>query len=344
LDPTDAGKIYINGRYVTTWGRDNKIGTNVPALFGMDLHSIPYWHGRISDYDALMTSYAQVWQEVMTDARLVNQNITGRLLSRLINGKDPFVETDDDDDDNDDENDDDFDEDDDEDGSTENDDRINTDVDCLESQVMSSVKYDPVGICAKALATKFQTEYGEAGFPCLAHEIDWVKDRLPGRVPVAVPPRLIDVLRRGGYFDTKRTSDEAWFSQSRPAREGSLEEPVVQRTCQLLEDAKCTDVKPSSIVFISGDGITDPVTKKGLVRFNRPLRQYHVNEAFMTMDLEQIKAGDAVLVTDDDDDDDGNTSKEHIESLASLLGLLIAREHPDGTVLLRYMLKYGKTV
>jgi hypothetical protein len=210
---------------------------------------------------------------------------------------------------------------------------------------MSNAKYDPVGICAKALAIKFQVEYGEAGFPCLTHEIDWVKDRLPGRVPVAVPPRLIDVLRRGGYFDTKRTSDETWFSQFRPATEGSQEEKVVQRTCELLAEARCSDVKPSSIVFISGDGITDAVQKKGLVRLNRPLRQYHVNEAFLTMDLEQIKAGDATLVTDDDNDggdDDGNT-KANTEALALLLGLHIAREHPDGTVLIRYMLKHGKS-
>merc|ERR1712014_30416 len=108
------------------------------------------------------------------------------------------------------------------------------DISCLESQVMSSSKCDPVGISAKALATKFEFEYGKDGYPCLAHEMDWVKDRLPGRVPVAVPQRLIDILRRGGYFDVKRTSEEVWFSESRPAQEGTDEEKLVKRTCELL--------------------------------------------------------------------------------------------------------------
>lgn len=335
LDPDEAGKVYINGRYVTTWGHDPRIGSHVPALFGMDLHSIPYWHGRIFDYDMLKRNYAQLWQEVLIDARLMGMNIGGRLLSRLINGRDPIRDEDDDDDDDDGEGSDlDLDDDDDDDNEEDEKPRVNTDLDCLESQVMQSTKFDPVGISAKALATKFKMEYTDAGFPCLAHEIDWVKDRLPGRVPVAVPQRVINVLRRGGYFDTKRTSDEVWFSESRPAKAGTAEEEVVAKAVEMLKAAGCSDVSPNVIVFFSGDGILDPVQKKGLVRFNRSLRQYHVNEYFMQMDLVELQGEH--MSTDDEE------TNLNIPALAYLLGMHIAQEHPDGSILLRYLLKYRK--
>lgn len=350
LDPTEAGKVYIHGRYVTTWGEDPRIGgaMNCTVLFGMDLHSIPYWHGRIVDFDRLMIAYATLWAEILTDARLVSKNIGGRLLSRMITGNDPFLEVEEDDDeemDEEDSDDSDSDDDDEETATRANTNNIN--MSCLESQVMSSSRCDPVGISAKALATKFQNEYGREGYPCLAHEMDWVKDRLPGRVPVAVPQRLIDVLRRGGYFDIKRTSEEVWFSKSRPASEGTGEEILLKRTCQLLEEAKCNDVKPPSIVFGTID-IDDPVQKKGLVRINRVLRQYHVNEAFLTMDLKQIRAGDSMIMIqteeeeeeEEDEEKTDESKKKRTEELALMLGLHIAREHPDGNVLIRYILQH----
>ena len=365
LDPDEAGKVYINGRYVTTWGDDPRIGSHFPALFGMDLHSIPYLHGRIFDFDVLKRNYAQLWQEILIDAKLVPRNIGGRLLSRLISGKDPVKEEEDDDDDEE------LSEDDDDDEELDEDDakdageapgaaalkegvraikpskpkRADTGADCLESQVMQSTRYDPVGISAKALATKFQLEYGEEGFPCLQHEIDWVKDRLPGRVPVAVPQRLISILRRGGYFDTKRTSDEVWFSESRPASEGKETELVTQ-TVALLKEAGCSDVHANMIVFFSGEGILgDAAQKKGLVRFNRAMRQYHINEWFLRMDIAQYQPKtDGEEEKEDALDDEGYDDDDALTKIperAHLLGLLIAKHHPDGSVLLRYTLRHS---
>jgi len=323
LDPEEAGKIYINGRYVTSWGKDPKIGSHLPALFGMDLHTVPYWHGRIMDYDILKRSYAQLWQDLLIDARLKSKDIGGRLLSRLITGSDPVKE----------------DEDDEEDDADMDEEEEKTPVvdpgsDCLEAQVMQSSTYDPVGISAKALATRFSKEYCEEGFPCLAHEIDWVKDRLPGRVPVVVPLRVINVLRRGGYFDTKRTSDEVWFSQSRPAKFGE-ESEVVEKAVELLKAAGCNDITPNMIVFFNGVGISDPVKKKGLVRFNQSLRQYHVNQYFSTMNVMDLMP--------DPKDDEPAQKKQKIDSVAAkgyLLGFHVAQEHPDGSVLIRYLLKH----
>merc|ERR1719343_689151 len=103
LDPAEAGKIYIHGRYVTTWGKDPRIGGTMgsTALFGMDLHSVPYWHGRIVDYDQLMIAYATLWLEILTDAKHIAKDIGGRLLSRLITGSDPLLEDDESDDESD---------------------------------------------------------------------------------------------------------------------------------------------------------------------------------------------------------------------------------------------------
>jgi hypothetical protein len=196
--------VYINGRWMPH-------AELLPALFGFNLDGIPSWHGRIQDLNAVKQAYATLWQEVMIDARLVRLNIASTLLDRLMNG----IDNDNDDDDED------------------------TNDECLESQLMASPLYDPVGICAKALATRFAQEFGKSAVPCLAHEVEWYKNRMGHKTPVVVPQRVINVLRRGGYFDLQRDTNEVWFMEHvRAAAEGN-ETRAVGEALEMLREAGC---------------------------------------------------------------------------------------------------------
>lgn len=325
LDPDQAGKLYINGRYVTTWGKDPKLGSHFPALFGMDLHSVLFWHGRVMDFEALKSLYAQLWQEILTDAKLLHLDLRKKLLYRLMNGKDPEPEEDEDDEDSNDDDDDDEEEE----NEKNRPEPPDTSVDCLESLVMQSKKYDPVGISAKALATRFATEFGKNAFPCLTHEVDSVKDQLPGRKPVVVPQRVLNVLRRGGYFSVKMTSNELWFAESRPAKEGT-EKEIVDAAIKFLEEAGCEDVKATHIVFSPGIDIDDILKSKAACRFNETLRQYHFSEKFLTADISALANGDA-MKTDGEESD--------LKTRAFIMGMYIAQQNPDGSVLVRYLLR-----
>jgi hypothetical protein len=307
LDPTHAGRVYVNGRYVTTWGEDPRIGSHGVALFGMDLHSIPFWHGRIVDFEVLKTAYAQLWHEILVDARLLEMNIASKLLYRLMTGRDPDSDKNDEYDDDD-----------------AYPDIIN---DCLESQVLSSPDYDRVGIGAKALATRFKMDLGPDAFPCPPHEVEWVKRELPDRKPVVVPHRLISVLRRGGYFDTQQTIDEMWFTESRRPRDGP-EQEIVAKAIQLLEEADCFDLSQEQITVVSSDVAKDVVAKDAVCRYSEAMEQYTIQETFFD-----------APVTDYVRDEFSVHEIDVTRIRAYLLGMYLAREHPDGNVLARYLLR-----
>lgn len=305
LQPHLAGRVYCNGQYITTWGKDPRIGTHQPALFGVDLHSIPVWHGRIVNYEVLKREYANMWQEITIDARLAPLNLNGMLLNRLLYGKDePDVGYDDGE----------YDEADEEDAPP-----VDTSVETLESQVMSNGTYDPVGICAKALATKFAQEFGRNAFPVVKVDVPVVQRYLGHRTPVEVPQRLLSVLRRGGYFDWKRTMEEIWFTdnvrQSRAGAETTLVEEAVENIHQacaddpyLTEDLSAQHVQWVDFVDVtSGGRIVDPDPAKhfNLVRYHEPLRQFYLHDSLASASPLRI-------------------------------GWILANAHPDGTVAEKY--------
>ena len=315
LDPDQAGNIYVNGRFVTRWDEDPRIGSHGVALFGMDLHSIPFWHGRIVDFEILKHAYAQLWQEVLINAGLNDWHISRRLLHRLIRGQDP-------------------DEDDDElyDDELESDHfhgdnggGVNANVDALESLILSSPTYDPVGIAAKALATRFAMEFGPNAFPSLAHEVKWIRTTLPDREPIVVPQRLINVLRRGGYFDCQRTADILWFGHSRSINPG-METDVVKCAVQFLEEAGCHDVDTDNVVFVSVPVARNVVSSNAVCRWNPETEQFFVHQDFITLPVDEFH-GEKMM----------ETNPTRIKGY--LLGVYIAQAHPFGKVLARYLVR-----
>ena len=301
LDPAYAGRIYVNGRYITTWGQDVRIGSHGGALFGMDLHSIPVWHGKIVDFEAMKRAYGQLLHEILIDARLMEYDIGKKLLHRLMYDRDP--PSDDDDDEYDDE----------EDIAT------NAHKPCLEAQVLSSPEYDTVGIASKALGTRFMMEFGQNAYPCREHEVQWVRTMLPNKAPVIVPERLIQVLRRGGFFNIQRAHDELWFLGTRSPTEGE-ETELVKETIASLNEAGCEgDVLVEQVVIatlpptMSGRTM---VTTKSICRYNEVTQVFSVHQAFFT----------------------ASTSELGTERKSALLALNIAQAHPDGGVLTRFVL------
>lgn len=300
LDPQLAGHIYINGKYATTWGGDIRIGAHGVALFGMDLHSVvPFWRGRIVDYEAFKTAYAQLWHEVLVDARLENADLASRLLCRLMYNDDTL------------------------------DDELQPDKvreEALESLVLASPLYDPVGIAAKALQTCFKKNFGDLAYPCLPHETEWVRAVLPGLEPVPVPPRVLNILRRGGFFDVQRTADECWAGKERSVGDG-FETEVVKTAVEFLETAGCTDVGADEIVIVSLPKSSRSVLGDSAVcRHNVSTRQFIVQEEFMTTQVEEL-FGDA------------SDRSDPVRIKGYLLGMYIAKVHPLGKVLERYVVR-----
>jgi hypothetical protein len=157
--------------------------------------------------------------------------------------------------------------------------------------------------------------------------VEWVKKELPERKPVVVPHRLISVLRRGGYFNTQQTSDELWFTESRQPREGP-EKEIVTVAVQMLEEAECVDVSQEQITIVSSNVAKDVVAKHKVCHFSEVMQQYSVQETFFD-----------APVTDYVGDEFSVDEMDITRIRAYLLGMYVAREHPDGNVLVRYLLR-----
>ncbi|KAI2501040.1 hypothetical protein MHU86_13452 [Fragilaria crotonensis] len=205
----------------------------------------------------MMQVYSLLWQDLLVDSRLMGL-VCQHVALRLMYGKDE-TEVYDDDDDN-----------------------IDTSQDTLESQIFSSSKYDPVGICPKALATRFANEFGKLAIPVLEDDVHVVKRLLGHRTPVVVPPRLMSVLMRGGYFGLGAIT--TWFTDGivvvRPPQDDH-ETKLIVDAVQLLIDVGVDDVTTEQMVFAKIDD-PNPERHFNMCRYYETEQQYYLNECLAT--------------------------------------------------------------
>uniref|UniRef100_A0A7S1YSU1 Uncharacterized protein n=1 Tax=Ditylum brightwellii TaxID=49249 RepID=A0A7S1YSU1_9STRA len=401
LHPDERGRVYVDGIYVATLSSDNngkqKIteDNNFLPLFGFDLKGVSILRGaaagpipsmssdeekfkddgRIMNEAELKWVYSRLLQEVLIDASQLPKNVAGLLYNRLNINQDH---------DNDDDsymkhlsehndmdesfsiegglkknnN-----------GSQQRRRQVQQELrSCIESEIMSDARYDPVGIAARALAIHFSKIYGKDAYPCeegAAHEVE---KRLVGKKPIVVSHRLLQVLSRGGYFDVGKMEAYEWFSPDASGRrteygdivvregKGSTKNIVFEEAIRMLLSVGCPaeDVAMEKIVLLNKEKdeqnyslSMETLSHRSICKYNETEGKFYVNDLLFSLPLSTMDELILSGVGQGDTQGDkasapvSNNHREDVMTRAFLLGFFIAQEHKDGSILLRFILKHG---
>ena len=326
LDTAETGKVYINGVLAVSCcsesaGSLNQMGIDALSahtLFGIDF-TIPSIDGKRFNVGLSSLPNKMILEKeygiLLIDA-LINAgdcDVAQKILDRLITGT--IEQTKDTDDDA---------------YPIEFD---NLTKPCLESIVLLSTVADPIGICAKALGTKFRLQYGVEAFPCeVETNEEYLLRRELGarRVPKMVPRRARDVLFRGGYARIDQIVKFLWVGKGEDAPVDDHNNTkryidAIEAGMKLLTKANCVDVDPNKIKFVSRHRFES--TENG-----RGLRSWYDSSS------EIFYVSDAIFYIEDDTTTADHTNTDNItpvprpvssEDAAFLLALHIAKDHPD---------------
>ena len=193
LSAQDVGRIYLSGEYSSSLTSTIE-GATLTPVFGYDLNLPSSIDNAKTDIEDLKTIVGTLIMSILMDASHMHHDVAGKLLHRLMFGTGPDASA----------------------GSAVS---SKSNPPCLESEALSDGRYgDIVGIGAKALATKFQELYpGDDKYPCVVEDLPFVLGRIGAHRRddlVAVPRRVMDVLKRGGYLDLKRKDVRLWYKKA----------------------------------------------------------------------------------------------------------------------------------
>lgn len=189
----DVGRIYISGCFSRSLTSMIE-GAALTPVFGYDLN-FPSADEAKTGIGDVKTVVGTLIMSILMDASHMRHNVAGKLLHRLMFGTTPEA------------------------GKEATVVSSKSCPPCLESEALSDGRYgDMVGIGAKALATKFQESFpGEDKYPCVVEDLPFVLGKIGSHRRddlVAVPRRVMNVLKRGGYLDLKRTDVGLWYKKA----------------------------------------------------------------------------------------------------------------------------------
>mmetsp|Transcript_43342 Transcript_43342/g.80597 ORF Transcript_43342/g.80597 Transcript_43342/m.80597 type:complete len:538 (-) Transcript_43342:176-1789(-) len=262
LGTADAGVVYVDGVRSSALNQLLEENSAVP-LFGFDLcqHATRDDDGVSLSIDAVKSAVGRLILEILFDPRHVDKDIVGALFQRLMYGHGESFKFNSSGG-----------------GSASEEGNSANDDSCLESLSLSSPAHgDPVGILAKALATRFAQAFpGENSYPCVASDMESVVKKIghkQGSELVPIPKRLMDVLKRGGYLDLKRSDVVKWFQKCNCYRASAnskhhppKEDDAISGSLSLQEqwsEQKREDAKTAGRVVlylkagIAGEGVGD---------------------------------------------------------------------------------------
>ena len=325
LDTEEVGKVYINGSLVvdcsvsipSSVGK-NSANTNIlctldllrtdvlpsHTLFGIDFtfptrNEAMFFHN-LPDKATLEKEYGALLVDALIDATQFESDVAGKLLCRLISGKIEDIDNENDEDEKDKKGrsefspktsfyDDDFDS---SPSSTISFDDVSKQ--CIESIVLSKAITDPVGVGAKALSTKFRMHYGNEYFPCeigTDDEYQLCKVLGPKKLPKAVPRRVCDILRRGGYLPLNKMARFIW-GRSAASWDGDHDDSMraseaMEGAIGLLRQAGCNDVESNMIRFVGRKQLEIADVSVSTLRcwYDAPSKTYFFNDSILFVDM-----------------------------------------------------------
>jgi len=194
------------------------------------------------DFDALKLAYGKLLLEVLTDASQAQKNVAHQLIERMK-------------------------------GYSKR---------SLEAEVITCEICDPVGITAKALATKFRLIHGEEGFPCQKHEVPFVYKYFPFRTPIPMSKFLLDCLHRGGFKPPMETLTSYFSTNNKSPIDITNYDDIISKA---LHNLKSTgyDLSRSSLIFI--DHAILPCKKILCQSINR---RYYISDFLLLQDYGSI--------------------------------------------------------